>query len=74
MIYLYRLVLTRSRWPELVKANHFLAHLALLVAPEALFRPATAPKFPGGGLLYLTGHLRCAAPCLLRRSSGPRDL
>ena len=47
--YLYRLVLTRSRWPELAKANHFLAHLALLVGPEALSRPATAQNSLGRG-------------------------
>jgi hypothetical protein len=43
-IYLYRLVLTRSRAAECRKANHFLAHLALLVGPETLSRPATAQK------------------------------
>jgi hypothetical protein len=47
--YLYRLVLTRSRWPELAKANHFLAHLALMVGPEALSRPATAQNSLGRG-------------------------
>jgi hypothetical protein len=40
-----------SPWRDLVaqlrKASHFLRHLALLVAPEALSRPATAPKFAG---------------------------
>ena len=46
--YLYRLVLTRSRAPECPKANHFSAHLALLVGPDTLSRPATTPKFPGG--------------------------
>jgi hypothetical protein len=40
--YLYQLVLTRSRAAECRKANHFLAHLALLVGPETLSRPATA--------------------------------
>ena len=46
--YLYRLVLTRSRAAECRKANHFSAHLALLVGPDTLSRPATTPKFPGG--------------------------
>jgi hypothetical protein len=47
--YLYRLVLTRSRAAECRKANHFLAHLALLVGPEALSRPATTQNSLGGG-------------------------
>jgi len=46
--YLYRLVLTRSRAAECRKANHFSAHLALLVGPDTLSRPATTPKLPGG--------------------------
>ena len=46
--YLHRLVLTRSRAAECRKANHFSAHLALLVCPDTLSRPATTPKFPGG--------------------------
>jgi hypothetical protein len=48
-MHLYRRVLTRSRPPESPKANQFLAHLALLVGPEALSRPATAQKSLGGG-------------------------
>jgi hypothetical protein len=55
---LYRRVLTRSRGPEWPKANQFLAHLALLVGPEALSRPPPAPlrgalaspKPPRGGV------------------------
>jgi hypothetical protein len=47
--YLYRLVLNRSRCAQLRKANHFLAHLALLVGPEALSRPATAQNSLGRG-------------------------
>jgi hypothetical protein len=46
---LYRLVLTRSRCPQLPKANNFLTHLALLVGPETLSRPATAQKPLGRG-------------------------
>jgi hypothetical protein len=45
----YRLVLTRSRAAECRKANHFLAHLALLVGPEALSRPATPQTSRGRG-------------------------
>jgi hypothetical protein len=48
-MHLFRLVLTRSRAAECRKANHFLAHLALLVGPEALSRPATAQKSLGRG-------------------------
>jgi hypothetical protein len=48
-MHLFRLVLTRSRPPEFPKANQFLAHLALLVGPEALSRPATAQKSLGRG-------------------------
>jgi hypothetical protein len=47
--YLYRLVLMRSRCPQLPKAKHFLAHLALLVGLEALSRPATAQNSLGRG-------------------------
>ena len=43
--YLFRLVLARSRCPSVSQASHFLAHLALLVPPEALCSPATSPKF-----------------------------
>jgi hypothetical protein len=43
------LVLMRSRCAQLRKANHFLAHLALLVGPEALSRPATAQNSLGRG-------------------------
>jgi hypothetical protein len=42
--YLFRLVLARSRGPSESQASHFLAHLALLVPPEALCSPATSPK------------------------------
>ena len=35
--------------PQLPKANHFLAHLALLAGPEALSHPATAQKSLGRG-------------------------
>jgi hypothetical protein len=45
----YRLLLARSRCAQLRKANNFLAHLALLVGPEALSRPATAQKSLGAG-------------------------
>jgi hypothetical protein len=48
-MHLFRLVLTRSRPAESRKANHFLAHLALLAGPEALSRPATAQKSLGRG-------------------------
>jgi hypothetical protein len=41
--------LTRSRSAEFRKANHFLAHLALLAGPEALSRPATAQNSLGRG-------------------------
>jgi hypothetical protein len=47
--HLYRLVLTRSRASECLKANHFLTYLALLVGPEALSRPATAQNSRGRG-------------------------
>jgi hypothetical protein len=65
-MHLFRLVLARSRWPELAKANHFLAHLALLVGPEALFRPATAQKSLGRGRSppCAPPMRRCAAPWL----------
>jgi hypothetical protein len=48
------------------KANHFLAHLALLAGPEALSRPATAQKSLGRGRSPpLRPPLRrCAAPWL----------
>jgi hypothetical protein len=46
---LYQLVLTRSRCPQLPKANHFLAYLALLAGPEALSHPVTAQKSLGRG-------------------------
>jgi hypothetical protein len=48
-MHLYRRVLARSRPTESPKANQFLAHLALLVGPEALSRPATAQKSLGRG-------------------------
>jgi hypothetical protein len=48
-MHLFRLVLTRSRPPESPKATHVLAHLALLVGPEALSHPATAQKSLGRG-------------------------
>jgi hypothetical protein len=48
-MHLYRLVLTRSRASECLKANHFLAHLALLIGPETLSRPATAQNSLGRG-------------------------
>ena len=66
--YLYRLVLTRSRAAECRKANHFLAHLALLVGPEALSRPATAQNSLGRGRSP-----PCAPPCAAaRRAAGLR--
>jgi hypothetical protein len=46
---LFRLVLARSRGPSESQASHFLAHLALLVPPEALCSPATSPKFSKRG-------------------------
>jgi hypothetical protein len=46
---LFRLVLTRSHCPQLPKVNQFLAHLALLVGPEALSRPTTAQNSLGRG-------------------------
>ena len=46
---LYQLVLTRSRCPQLPKANHFLAYLALLAGPEALSHPVTAQNLQGRG-------------------------
>ena len=46
---LYQLVLTRSRCPQLPKANHFLAYLALLAGPEALSHPVTAQNSQGRG-------------------------
>jgi hypothetical protein len=46
---LFRLVLTRSRCPQLPKANHFLAYLALLAGPEALSHPVTAQNSQGRG-------------------------
>jgi hypothetical protein len=63
---LYRLVLTRSRCAQLRKANHFLAHLALLVGPEALLVGPEALSRP-----TTTAHNRlgggrpppCAPPC-----------
>jgi hypothetical protein len=42
---LFRLVLARSRCPSVSQASYFLAHLALLVPPEALCSPVTSPKF-----------------------------
>jgi hypothetical protein len=57
---LYQLVLTRSRCPQLPKANHFLAYLALLAGPEALSRPVTAQNSLGRGRSLR----RCAAPWL----------
>jgi hypothetical protein len=58
-MHLYRRVLTRSRSPEFPKANQLLAHLALLVGPEALSRPATAQKSPPGAAAR---HLGWAVP------------
>jgi hypothetical protein len=56
--------LTRSRCAQLRKANHFLAHLALLVGPEALSRPATAQNSLGRGRPppLRPPQRRCAAP------------
>jgi hypothetical protein len=48
-MHLFRLALTRSRPAESCKANQFLAHVVLLVGPEALSRPATAQKSLGRG-------------------------
>jgi hypothetical protein len=64
-MHLYRLVLARSRCPQLPKANHFLVHLALLVGPEALSRPATAQKSLGRGRSP-----PCAPPCAATRRPG----
>jgi len=63
-MHLFRLVLTRSRPPESPKATHFLAHLALLVGPEALSHPATAQKSLGRGCPpgAAARHLGWAAP------------
>jgi hypothetical protein len=63
-MHLFRLVLTRSRCPQLPKANHFLAYLAVLAGPEALSRPSTEQKSLGRGRFPpLRPHLRrCAAP------------
>jgi hypothetical protein len=51
---LYRLVLTRSRCPQLPKANHLLAHLALLVGPARDPLPSPAQQLRkirwGGGV------------------------
>jgi hypothetical protein len=73
--YLFRLVLARSRCPSVSQASHFLAHLALLVPPEALCSPATtSPKFSKrcpygarlapatGGARHFLGGRRSAAP------------
>jgi hypothetical protein len=50
---LYQLVLTRSRCPQLPKANHFLAYLALLAGPEALSHPVSAQNSQGRGRSWL---------------------
>jgi hypothetical protein len=66
-MHLFRLVLTRSRCPQLAKANQFLAHLALLAGPEALSRrPATAQKSLGRGRRPPP----CAPPCAAARRPG----
>ena len=44
---LYQLVLTRSRSPQMPKANHFLAYLALLAGPKAFSHPVTAQNSLG---------------------------
>jgi hypothetical protein len=72
-MHLLRLVLPRSRSAEFRKANHFLAHFALLVGPEALSHPATAQKSLGRGGWTppcAPPRRRCAAPglgCELRK-------
>ena len=51
--------------PQLPKANHFLAYLALLAGPGALSRPATAQKSLGRGRFP-----PCAPPCAATRRPG----
>jgi hypothetical protein len=49
---LYQLVLTRSRCPQLPKANHFLVHLAFGPSgrPRGPLRPSKCAKFAGAGV------------------------
>jgi hypothetical protein len=54
---IFRLVLARSRSPcsGESQAIYFLAHLALLVPPDALSSPSTPPKFSKGALRDTAG-------------------
>jgi hypothetical protein len=69
-MHLFRLALTRSRPAEPRKANHFLAHLALLAGPEALSRPATAQKSLAPPCAAALGHGNLLSGLKL---SGERD-
>jgi hypothetical protein len=72
-MHLFRLVvLTRSRPAESRKANQFLAHVALLVGPEALSRPATAQKSLGRGRSPPPAPLR-GARAGLRPAQNPQE-
>ena len=54
--YLYRLVLTRSRWPQLADQNRFWAHFALPVPSAPLCSPPPTPIFSKSAPL---GHGAC---------------
>jgi hypothetical protein len=75
MRHLFRLVLTRSRSPEFPKANQFLAHLALLVGPEALSRPTTAQNSlrPGRPPPYAPHAPLRGALAGLRQAQNPQE-
>jgi hypothetical protein len=63
-MHLFRRVLTRSRCPQLLKANQLLAHLALLVGTEALsLPPSNCAKIAGAGAFPPP----CAPPCAAAR-------